>query len=829
MQINQFIANSLKQGFSLVMCFMAFTLSAQEEETLSFGVGEGTITEGPSMDGIALPFDFAEIVIKDGLYGFENNDSIFDLGVYQRIEDFTDNTYLIYKAGKYGLANEQGVLFVDPIYDSIRMDSYYFSSAFYVEKKNKHGALNDSGAVILPLNYSHLHYANNVSKLFLAEDKSGRISLLSGIKPKKIEVDGAVFYENLAIFKRDGKFGVIHDGKITVPSIYDSIYSETISKSPSAIEAAPHFKNGGYSTITELIIIKDGKKGIIKPNDEVVFPAQFDLIKYSRKKYYLVKKGDKVGAYVVKNDFKIPVEFEHITPQLAGCFTVTKDGKHGLIKLSGEAVFPCEYDKIKPYYYDQIMVTKQGKQGLYDKDGKEILPIKYDEIDRLRKDPDLTTYYLVKENGRAGIITPASTIVPIKFDHVYERNDFFIVTLADLVGLYNLKGEEFLPPSYNQIYHTVNKGTNIMVAEKDGKLGIIDRQGNQHLMGGLNAIHYIRNSENLNSPSTPNKSESFLRVQNEMGKWGVFDEFNPALITPIVYDRIVQKLDLTKSSYFIVEKDKKMGVINSKNEMLIPIKYDELNFNFMRPPFTDTQAEVKIVAKLKKNYGLIDLKENILVPFEYNCLAKISFSGLYKAKKKSGYSIINSKNEVILEGPLCQVGDFDNGIALIFKEDKMRVINENCQIIAEAKPMTYHKGFRSFQALKNDLVNCLNSKEDADLMDFAIKISPSEHILFLFSKLTRTYAYLEYLSPSTISKRYYEVLLQIKRQWNKSNYDHNKLIGVEDYTIFEGRVFTNQRTEEPTFGMRELEWILRDAVRMDGFWISTFFLKHRFK
>ena len=72
MQINQFIANSLKQGFSLVMCFMAFTLSAQEEETLSFGVGEGTITEGPSMDGIALPFDFADIVIKDGLYGFEN-------------------------------------------------------------------------------------------------------------------------------------------------------------------------------------------------------------------------------------------------------------------------------------------------------------------------------------------------------------------------------------------------------------------------------------------------------------------------------------------------------------------------------------------------------------------------------------------------------------------------------------------------------------------------------------------------------------------------------------------------------------------------------------
>jgi hypothetical protein len=262
---------------------------------------------------------------------------------------------------------------------------------------------------------------------------------------------------------------------------------------------------------------------------------------------------------------------------------------------------------------------------------------------------------------------------------------------------------------------------------------------------------------------------------------------------------------------------------------LVPFEYDLLEFSFMRPAPNQTKADVSIIAKKKNAFGLIDLTNKTLIPFEYEALAKISLNDIYKAKTKKGYGLISSKNEVLNAGLFDQVGDFDNGTALTFKGDSMRQMNENCQLISEAKAMSYHEGFRTFQTLKLALIKSLNSKDDELLLEFAKKITPSKHILFLFSKITHTYAYVEYLSPKTISKRYYEVLLEVKRRWNVTKYDKNKLIAIEDYTVFEGRVYTNQRTEKTTFGMRELEWILRDAVRMDGFWVSTFFLKSSFK
>jgi hypothetical protein len=238
---------------------------------------------------------------------------------------------------------------------------------------------------------------------------------------------------------------------------------------------------------------------------------------------------------------------------------------------------------------------------------------------------------------------------------------------------------------------------------------------------------------------------------------------------------------------------------------------------------------VKIAAKKKKAFGLIDLSNNVLIPFEYEHLSQISFRSIYKAKTKAGYMLINDENEVINSGPFDQVGDFNKRIALTFKGDSMRIINEACQLISEAKPMHYHEGFRTFESLKLALINSLNSKHDELLLDFAQQITPSKHMLFLFSKISHTYAYVEYLSPKTICERYLEVLLEVKRRWNETDYDQNKLVKIEDYSTFEGLVFTNQRTEETTYGMRELEWLLRDAIRLDGFWVSTFFMKSSFK
>lgn len=235
------------------------------------------------------------------------------------------------------------------------------------------------------------------------------------------------------------------------------------------------------------------------------------------------------------------------------------------------------------------------------------------------------------------------------------------------------------------------------------------------------------------------------------------------------------------------------------------------------------------------------MKNQIQIAFVYDDLQRISANGLFKAKKGKEYQIVNSKNEVVNKGPFNQVGNFEqrNGgatalQALTFYNNKMKVVNEKGKFLSAEIAMTPHEGYTTFDELKKALVKALDSPNDILLKDFANKIAPSDHLLSFFKDNLFNKTSLEFTDVNYIKEKYYNDLLEFKRsRWNTKSgfgYNHSSLIEVVDYTLEKENYVTNARTRDHAFGdTRFMEKVLQNAIKVNGFWISTYFMTRSFE
>jgi len=171
--------------------------------------------------------------------------------------------------------------------------------------------------------------------------------------------------------------------------------------------------------------------------------------------------------------------------------------------------------------------------------------------------------------------------------------------------------------------------------------------------------------------------------------------------------------------------------------------------------------------------------------------------------------------------------------ALTFRNGKMRVIDDKGKYLTAETEMQAHKGYKSFDELKQALIKALDSDGDELLKDFANKIAPSEHLLFYLNKNIFNDNKLESIYIPNIKERYLNVLLLFKyRYWKDSSsfrYDRTSLTDVSDFNHYYYGYLTNYRHTDHAFGnVKYLEKILRNAVKINGFWISTYFMKHYF-
>ncbi len=95
--------------------------------------------------------------------------------------------------------------------------------------------------------------------------------------------------------------------------------------------------------------------------------------------------------------------------------------------------------------------------------------------------------------------------------------------------------------------------------------------------------------------------------------------------------------DIHGRDMYIIEKDGKYGVVDHKEDIIIPLIYDDYLM----------LDEQHVIADKGGKVGLIDYNNNVIIPFEYDGLSICNGNIIADLNGKSGF--INLKNEKLTD------------------------------------------------------------------------------------------------------------------------------------------------------------------------------------
>lgn len=330
------------------------------------------------------------------------------------------------------------------------------------------------------------------------------------------------------------------------------------------------YTNGKWGVINskgETVIEPSYEEMILVPNKtKNIFICTYD-VDYSTNKYKSKAVNEKNETLYAQYEMVETLQNSDKNNNLLieeNILKVSKNGKYGIIDLDGKEILPCEYDEIYSLngVKNSIVTVRGNKKGLIDSKGNIIISNEYKDIQRL-------TYKY--ENG---------------YIVQNDQNKFGVISYNKKVAL---------ECKYDEIKNVYDD--NSYAVKEDGKLKIIDSQGNSYLLDKYSDIVEI-NSGNV-----------------------------------------------------IVKKDNKCGVVTKTGEQLIPIDFEELTYLYSN----------NYIAKKDNKYGIVNLENKTILDFNYSSLVYRETADFLEGIKESVESdIINHDLQVKLTGIISEV-NIDKG------------------------------------------------------------------------------------------------------------------------------------------------------------------------
>ena len=299
-----------------------------------------------------------------------------------------------------------------------------------------------------------------------------------------------------------------------------------------------------------------------------------------------------------------------------------------------------------------------------------------------------------KKNSKIGFLNKNGKV---QISPIYDMASDFYNGYANIIkdsiyGYIDKKGTEVL---FNQFEETYFYYGNTGIAKKNGKYGLINRNGimltefryNMILFFGFNHFKGILSKDRnqildnngkiifgekteFNIKSDYFEKDSLMIFEKNIDNkklQGLIGIDNKIIIEPI-YDNI---FFIEDKELFVVKKNNKYGFINKTGLEVIPLIFDEVAFNI---------TEDLIAVKLKNKWGYVNRKNEIKIPFEYE-EAKPFFNDLAYIKKEESYGYINKKNKIKFSTEKSNFPFFSNNLSVIKKDEKYGYINKTGKVI----------------------------------------------------------------------------------------------------------------------------------------------------
>lgn len=416
--------------------------------------------------------------------------------------------------------------------------------------------------------------------------------------------------------------------------------------------------------------------------------------------YYQVEKGkEKLLPYT------------QIAPFFEYRAVVKINGKYGYINPQAQLISPAKYTQALSFVRGFAVVKIDDKYGIINIDGKEVIPVEYSDIKRGEN-----TFIVKKDNLWGLVDTSNHTILPIEYTNIRYFDFSLLGAMKDeKLIIFNTKGEIVFEP--HNLYNVMPLSPNLFVGLADNKLHFFAPKGKK--------LATYDGGNFLNTRTCVSVKQNNL--------WGIISTNDAHIMVPLQYAEPFQQLTSPQHEpiYLAAKLNNHWGVIDLNNNPLTPFEYDAINpflGNVIKAkkadkwalfeikdkkftPLTSSQYETItlafgeiIIAKKESKYGLLDIKGAPLTSFKYDAIGLEgvlnkkrggnNIESTYIAAQQNGlWGVVDLNDKILLPFEYEAINPINNEVFAAKKQGKWAMVNFNGKILSPFKYNRIEKGF----------------------------------------------------------------------------------------------------------------------------------------
>ncbi|HTF06455.1 MAG TPA: WG repeat-containing protein, partial [Bacteroidia bacterium] len=437
------------------------------------------------------------------------------------------------------------------------------------------------------------------------------------------------------------------------------------------------------------------------------------------------RQGDKWGWIDKRGSVAIPFVFDSICTfggprQLR---YVTVNGKMGVIDSSGNFILPPTYQVIHSASGDSVFnVESNFKHGLISRSGSVLVPVQYEFLYNARAAGD--SIYVAGTREKHGLITQhGKQLTPMKFDCVGSHwvCGTTVYSIGLMWGHVTTSGKMSLPVYRTEVlaeaaltpcpddtvFYDLHEGLALVAITKTGKWGYMraDRSW------AIEPVYDEANHFSENCAVVMKDGVWFYIDTSGQKLFGNYADASPfhdgvAFVnSKILIDKTGKEIARSRTPIFSYEQhshffrvdarsddfaDGEWGLMNLRGVLIVdPHLYHDYG--------TPSDGMIAVCKKVDDDeeinsshdhiWGFVDTTGREMIPCKYSDLFFMSHfsSGLAPVSENGKYGYIGKNGNTVIPFMYESAGNFHNGLARVWMNDKMKYIDPQGRVVWEEK------------------------------------------------------------------------------------------------------------------------------------------------
>lgn len=205
-----------------------------------------------------------------------------------------------------------------------------------------------------------------------------------------------------------------------------------------------------------------------------------------------------------------------------------------------------------------------------------------------------------KKSEKWGVVNKElENILPFEFDSIAVVHKRIWVRKNSLEGYFDFEGKELMPIKYTDLSTQIFIQLYLVSGKMDGETGFFELKKQNWIPVEFDSI--IRTYR------------KYIRLEKD-GKEGLISYPDFKNILPFEYDQLSPS-KIRADEIAFVKNGEKQGIVNMRNEIIIPLEYEKMEFPF------DFEGHALVEKNGKK--GILSLENKILLPLEYDFIKRL--------------------------------------------------------------------------------------------------------------------------------------------------------------------------------------------------------------